>query len=353
MWQYPPGAALVFWLPGRLPGGYVSNFVLLAIGCDLAVTVLLRAWARRGGSAAGAWFWVCAVPLLGGVSVTRFDVVPVALSAGALFAGTLTAVTPRLGTARGLLIGAAAVVKIWPAALLAGTPPGRWRREFTAAAVLSGAVCALFGAASAAFAAHQAARGVEIESVLATPLMVWRQAGWAGTVTYRFGAMQLGGWPATLIRDACLLGLVLAVAAVAGWRLRTGARAAGWRPEFATDAPLAATLLFLVVSPVLSPQYLLWAIGLAAVCLATGHTTQRPAALLVLAAAGLTQLVFPAGWPALVSGSATATAVLVARNALLVTAAVLSCRRLLRAGTTGASPARHHQAPPHPRSAAG
>ena len=41
MWQYPPGAALVFWLPGRLPGSYVENFMVLAIGCDLAITVML------------------------------------------------------------------------------------------------------------------------------------------------------------------------------------------------------------------------------------------------------------------------------------------------------------------------
>ena len=41
MWQYPPGAALVFWLPGRLPGGYVNSFVFLAIGCDLAITLML------------------------------------------------------------------------------------------------------------------------------------------------------------------------------------------------------------------------------------------------------------------------------------------------------------------------
>ncbi len=59
MWQYPPGAALVFWLPGRLPGGYLNSFVLLAMGCDLAITLMLSARARRGGSWTGAWYWVC------------------------------------------------------------------------------------------------------------------------------------------------------------------------------------------------------------------------------------------------------------------------------------------------------
>ena len=116
-----------------------------------------------------------------------------------------------------------------------------------------------------------------------------------------------------------------------GWRLFVAADRARWRPEFATDVPLAATLLFLVVSPVLSAQYLLWVTGLAAVCLATGRTTQRPVALAVLAAAALTQDVFPIGWISLLSGSAAATTILVARNTLLVAAAILSCHRILRA----------------------
>ncbi len=328
MWQYPPGAALVFWLPGRLPGGYVDNFVILAIACDLAITLMLWARARRGGSVAGAWYWVCAVPLLGTITVARFDVVSVALAVAAVcLAGQ--------GAVRGMLIGAGAAVKIWPVTLLAGTPPGHWRRDLTAAAAVLGAVCVIFPGAAVSFLTHQAARGVEIESVVATPLMIWRQAGWAGTVVYRFGAMQFSGWPVVLAKDASLLGLVLAVAAVIGWRLLIAAGRARWRPEFATDAPLAATLLFLVVSPVLSPQYVMWVAGLAAACLATGRTTQRPAALAVLAAAGLTQVIFPVEWPGLVAGSAAITGVLVARNMLLVAAAALSCQRLFSASSAG------------------
>jgi hypothetical protein len=56
----------------------------------------------------------------------------------------------------------------------------------------------------------------------------------------------------------------------------------------------------------------------------------RPAALAVLAAAGLTQLIFPLGWHSLLSGSGVITAVLAARNTLLVLAAALSCWRITR-----------------------
>ena len=334
-WQYPPGAALVFWLPGRLPGSYVDNFMVLALACDLAITLMLCLPARRGGSLAGAWYWVCGVPLLGPVIVGRFDVVPVALSVAAL------CVTGR-GGVRGALIGAGAAVKVWPVALLAGMAPGQQRRGVAAAVSVFAAVCAIGAVGTVSFLAHASARGIEIESVAATPFMIWRQAGWSGTVAYQFGAYQLSGAHIALAQDAAGLGLVLAAAAVIGWRLLITSGRARWRPEFAADAPLAATLLFLVVSPVLSPQYLLWVIGLAGACLATGHTTQRPVALAVLAAAGLTQLIFPIGWHGLLYGSDVVTGVLTARNMLLVLAAALACGRIISATSPG------HQEPGEP-----
>lgn len=324
MWQYPPGAALALWLPGHRPGGYSSTFVFLAIGCDLAITLLLCRTARRGGSRAGVWYWVCGVPLLGAVTVSRFDMVPVAISVAAL------CVTGR-GVVRGVLAGVGAAVKVWPVTLLAGAAPGQWRRDLAAAAAVLAAVCVAFPRETASFLMHQGARGVEIESVAATPVMICRQACWHQMVAYRFGAWQLSGGYAALTQDASRLGLVLATAAVLGWRLRLASSPARWRPEFAADVPLAATLLYMMVSPVLSPQYLLWVTGLAAACLATGRTTQRPTALVILVAAGLTQLIFPIGWRSLLHGSDLVTGVLTARNILLVVAAALSCWQIARA----------------------
>jgi hypothetical protein len=333
MWQYPPGAALVFWLPGHLPGSYVDNFAFLAIGCDLAVTVILGLAPRRGGSRAGAWYWVCGVPALGSLAVGRLDIIPVALSVAAL------CVAGR-GGARGALLGAGAAVKAWPVTLLAGTAPGQWRRTLAILAVLA-AACVFFRGPMMSFLAHQDARGVEVESVAATPYMIWRHAGWHGSAVFRYGAWQLSGDYVALARDASRLGLVVTVGAVAAWCVLTARGRIRWRPEFAADAPLAATLLVMVASPVLSPQYLLWAIGLAAACLASRRTTQRPVALAVLVAALLTVAVFPLGWQSLLAGSATVTGILAARNALLAAAAVASCWRLLAA----AGPARPRLVP--------
>ncbi len=97
MWQYRP-AQPGPWPPGRLPGSYVGHFMFLAIGCDLAITVMLCSSARRGGSLAGAWYWVCGVPLLvRPPSAVRCG--PVALAVAALRAN-------GPGGVRGALIGA-------------------------------------------------------------------------------------------------------------------------------------------------------------------------------------------------------------------------------------------------------
>ena len=160
-------------------------------------------------------------------------------------------------------------------------------------------------------------------------------AGWHGSVVYEYGAWQLSGEYAGLARDASRLGLVLIAAAVTAWCVMTARGRIRWRPEFAADAPLAVTLLVLVDSPVLSPQYMLWAIGLAAACLANRQTTQRPVALAILAAALLTVIVFPAGWQGLLGGSAMITGILAARDALLAAAAAASCWRVLSASRSG------------------
>jgi hypothetical protein len=165
--------------------------------------------------------------------------------------------------------------------------------------------------------------------------MIWRLVGWHGSVVYKYGAWQLSGEQAWLARDASRLSLILIAATVTAWCVLTARGRIRWRPEFAADAPLAVTLLVLVASPVLSPQYMLWAVGLAAACLAAKQTTQRPTALAIVAAALLTVIVFPAGWQSLLGGSATFTGILAARDAVLVAAAAVSCWRVLSAARSG------------------
>jgi hypothetical protein len=268
------------------------------------------------------------VPLLGSLAVGRLDMIPVALSVAALCLA-------ERGGVRGALLAAGTAVKAWPAALLTGTAPGQWRRALAGLVAVLVVAVVFFRGPAMSFLAHQGSRGVEIESAAATPFMIWRQAGWHGVLVYRYGAFQLSGEYAALARDASRACLILTAAAAAAWCVLTARGRIRWRPEFAADAPLAVTLLFLVASPVLSPQYVLWAIGLAAACLAARRTTQRPVALAILGIALLTVAVFPVGWPSLLNGSGTSTAVLVARNGLLAAAAAVSCQRVLSIARPG------------------
>jgi hypothetical protein len=254
--------------------------------------------------------------------------IPVMLSVVALCAA-------GRGGVRGGLLAVAAAVKAWPVTLLAGTAPGQWRRVLVTTLLVVLGVLVFLRGPTMSFLAHQDARGTEIESAVAVPFMIWRLAGWHGSLVYEYGAYQLSGQDAGLAQDASRLSLIVIAVLVTTWCVLTARGRIRWRPEFATDAPLAVTLLVLVASPVLSPQYMLWAIGLAAACLAARQTTQRPAALAILAAALLTVIVFPAGWVSLLRGSAIFTGVLAARDALLAAAAAVSCWRVLSAARSG------------------
>ena len=75
---------------------------------------------------------------------------------------------------------------------------------------------------------------------------------------------------------------------------------------------------------------MIWLIGLAAVCLTSRHTSQRPVAVLILAASALTSVAFPMFYREVVAGSWTGCLLILARNGLLAAAAVLSFVRLWR-----------------------
>ncbi|MFI6641674.1 glycosyltransferase 87 family protein [Streptomyces sp. NPDC050504] len=325
-WQYPPGAGLVILSPGALPGTtFFQGFVALTVLCDLAVTVAL---ARAGST--GAWYWTAGLPLLLHVPFGRYDVQVTAFAVLGLLA---VRTRPRVG---GALAGLGALVKVWPALTLIGTPRGRttreaWTSAAVACAVLLGVVAAAFSG-SLDFLRQQSDRGVQIESVGGTALSLAQRVHGGWQVEYRYGSMEVTG---PYVSSVALLALVLTLAAFL-WLLVWRVRAHRWSAATPFDAALCAVLLFTVTSRVISPQYLVWLLGLAAVCLTSRHTTQRLPALLLLPAAALSALAFPLLYGEVTSGTTVGCTVMVLRNGLLLTAAALSCRSLWRA--TAAKP---------------
>ena len=323
-WQYPPLAALVMVVPSWLPWSYFTGFlVLVACGDALVLGLLLRAASRRSdGSRSGAWLWALAVPLLGPTVYCRFDLVVTAVAVTGLLA---TASRPRLG---GALAGLGALLKVWPVLTVLGTPRGHRTRDVWTALVLSALAlsfcCAVTMVGAFSFLDFQQNRGVEVESLGALPFYLAHLLGWGGHAEMHYGSMEFLG---SGVRLAGRLLLALSLGAF-GWLLLWRVRSRRWTAATPFDAALAALLLFTVTSRVISPQYLVWLIGTAAVCLTSRRTTQRPVAWLVAAASVFTVLEFPLCFGDLAAFRPLGVCVLFARNLLLLAAAVVSCRRL-------------------------
>ena len=119
-----------------------------------------------------------------------------------------------------------------------------------------------------------------------------------------------------------------------GWLLLWRLWARRFAPHTLADAAFVAVLMFTTTSRVISPQYLVWLVGLAAVCLCFRGSPMRLPAGLVLAACLATVLEFPVWFAHVVASDALGVTLLFVRNGLLVAATVLAARALWRS-TTG------------------
>jgi hypothetical protein len=321
-WQYPPAAALAILSPALLPFlPYTTAFFLLAFAADLVVlSLLMTAGTREGGSMRGAWLWIVGVPLLGPTVYARYDLMVTAVAVAALLCA---ARRPRVA---GALIGFGAMLKVWPVLLLTAL---RGRSLWMAAAVTASGLAAAFAVTmpgAFAFLTFQADRGTEVESLGALVFHIARHHGWEGEVLLHYGSVEfLGPWVDLVSR------LSLALTGIAfSWLLMWRLRAERFAAHTAADAALVAVLLFVTTSRVISPQYMVWLVGLAAVCLCSRRTRMTAPAVLVLVACGFTVLEFPTYFSSVVASDGLGITLLVVRNGLLVTASVLAAVRLWR-----------------------
>ncbi|OKK20231.1 hypothetical protein AMK09_16675 [Streptomyces sp. CB02488] len=333
-WQYPPLAALAILSPALLPFlDYASAFFVLAFLCDALVLGLLL-YAGRGAArrTAGAWVWVAGVPLLGTTAYARYDVMVTAVAVAALLAGV------RHPKVLGALAAFGALLKVWPALVLAGTARGRqtrlaWATAAGVAVVLL-VVCAVAAPGALAFLGFQRDRGTEVESLGALVFHVARQFGWQGRVELHYGSLEFLGPHVPLVSTLALGLSVLAFGWLLVWRLK--ARTFGVSTP--ADAAFTAVLLFTTTSRVISPQYMLWLVGLAAVCLVFRESRMALPACLVLVATGVTQLEFPLGFVHVVTSDATGVLLMFVRNGLLVAATLIAGGRLWRDTVTRPAP---------------
>ncbi|WP_204075473.1 glycosyltransferase family 87 protein [Planotetraspora phitsanulokensis] len=328
-WQYPPLAALPMVVPHLLPWTYHLDFYLVALLCDLGILLLLWRFAHRvGGGRTGLWAWTVGAALLGPLLLSRYDLSVTLVAVMALAASADPVI-------RGMLIGVGLAVKVWPVALLVGLRRGRevvaGAGSALAVAAVGCGVAVLLMPNALDFLAAQEDRGLQIESPAATPFALARALGWwDGYTNYQHGAMEAVGPGVATAEQLALFATPAALVLLAVWWVRA-------RPDAATyyDAALTAVLFLVVTSRVLSPQYMTWVAGVAAVVLTVRPggrgTGQRPVAWLVLFATLLTGIMYPwleqdYSW----TGDLPGTLVLAARNLVLVVAAIVSFVRLWR-----------------------
>ena len=342
LYEYPTPVVWILWLPyGASLGnrvGYLVAFILLMLALDALFTYALwRSSDRRHDTAID--FWLIFVPLIGPLSYLRFDMLPAVLAGGALLAAR------RKPWVTGALTGLGAAVKLWPALLIGAFLSYRAdRRPVGIAFVVVGFGLALisliFGGWSRLISplTWQSGRGLQIESIWATPLMLARALrpdDWTVDMS-RYQAYEIFGpgvaaW-ITISNVATLLGLALIILLTV-----RAFRHDGSTPVAIGFVIVAIVAIMTITNKTLSPQYLLWLGGPMAglLVLRPGATPEERSAinrmagqLLILAL--LTQLVYPLFYDSLLGGHGRtmiiiSTIVTAIRNLALVAFTVEAC----------------------------
>ncbi len=321
--EYPPLAAIVFWLagvPGLGDATYEVSFAALMAGC-LVVAQQLAARLAGGGARERltvAWLFV-ALPVLIGASLrTHFDALPIAIALGGLLA--LSRDRYALGFA---LLGVGTMTKLFPGLLAVialvwlAFGRGQWRSALRGGAIFAAVVAAislpLSGAGYIDSFQFHLDRPVQIESSAASVLFALGGSDVTGTNLRpdRFKSNGLDGGHAGAVERGFLFLLVFALWLIA-WL-------ASLRPDgrHLVLCGFAALLAFVALGKVLSPQYVIWLAPFAALAWVWGR---RVVALLTAAAIALTHVEFPSRYFDLINSQTDVVVIVTARNALLLAA---------------------------------
>lgn len=297
-WQYPPGAALLLLIP-RLGGGHFGvSFVVLMLIFDFIGFWLVTRLSKEGGRDTGVWVWLLTMPVLATLPLLRFDLAPAVIAVGALV------VIHRRPAWFGAMAGLGAMVKAWPILVLFGEwDRPRLLRSVAAAGAVIVAIIVVTAVAfdhPFGFVTNQKDRGLQIEAVVASP---WELSatitGKEPPIAQRFGTNEIDSSLGDAVGKLLdLVALAMLVAAAIWWWLRDRSIREGREDladvDLSRDFAFTVVLLFVVTSRVLSPQFMIWLVGLCAVVLSARRTRIARDAWIVLVAVSLTATI-PAG----------------------------------------------------------
>jgi len=282
----------------------MSHLAWSQVVADLLVAAALAyGWGRRHAIA----YLVLGVPFL----IYPFVYLRIDLFSVALAVSALALVRRGREASGGALLAAAVLAKLWPLALVPLLVVERRVRALVAWCATSVVGLALWVAwggtdGPVQVLTFRGARGWQIESVAGALV---RTLGGA-PIFYDAGAMRTGDVPAWA---RALLGLGLLSVVAGAWYLAWRRRDARSPSTYAV-ASLTAVGAFLVFSPILSPQYLIWLLPFAAIAAVDGE--RRPA--LVFSIAWLLTLSYVINGKKLFEFDAATKLIVLGRNGCLV-----------------------------------
>ena len=283
MWQYPPLAAVVF-LAGYLIAGNTVGFVFLALLADFAIYWLLFRRGRQLQNSTPVLIWILAPLIMGPIILGRFDVFVTLAAVAALLS---------VGQSRkfGIAIAVGALLKVWPVLLLLATPKGAALKViawFAFTFATGSLLLSLWWSESFSFIGGQRSRGLQIESVGALPYQLWNAGPSNVSSAFQFGAIEVVASGTTLVSLLITLVGIALLGILFFWRV--SGRLSSANPA---DIALLAVLISIVTSRVLSPQYMVWVLGLLAVCAFAPQQNFRRILGLIFISAGIGQFIYP------------------------------------------------------------
>ena len=340
-----------YWLSGGSRPAFVVVFIVGMLVLDVLFAIVL--W-RAGGTRRtfAVLFWIVFTFVMGPITYMRFDLVPAVLGGLAI----LSLLATR-DTVAGALVGLGAAFKLWPALLWPGTIGSRRGRlratlGFLVVGVGLAVVSLVVGGWQRLISplTWQNARGLQVESVWATPLMAVRGFSPSSyTVALsQWQAFEITGNGTSVAVTASSVAMVVGYLGIVVTYVLWLRRPQRTVVEAALIMVLVITII-IVTNKTFSPQYMMWLGGpLAALLVAAGRASSEPTTpswrdlrrltFWVLGLTLVTQLVYPILYSPLVHGGPLlllATVVLVVRNVALVVFLIwlaLLVGRMLRGG---------------------
>jgi hypothetical protein len=322
-WVYPALAFVPIWIAGALNiVSYEVSWLALVFVLNTAAILLMVRPATNGTLFSGthsSWAYLSALLFLGPVAVSRIDSVSAALAIIGLVAisRNSTGIAAALFTIAGW-------IKIWPVALFAAMIAVFKNRvqAVVVATIISASIIGIGllagGTKVFGFVLQQQQRGIQIESVMATP---WMWLAKFGSANIFFDDViltnQVSG---PLVQELAAISnyLMFIALAITVFLAIRAVRAGSDRTQVFALAALTGVLDLIVFNKVGSPQFMIWlAVPLMALVY-FGINKSKLGLAMGSAILLLTQLVYPVLYIELLGLETLSLGLLTLRNLLLV-----------------------------------